>query len=96
MKGRGVTVEDLRIPFGSYVQATNATLPHNSLEPRTRGAIALGMMGNESGGRVLMALDTGKLIRRAHAKIVPMTTEVIARVNNLGRDESMLFNFANW
>jgi len=48
MNGRGVTVEDLRIPFGSYMQVTNATLPHNSLEPPTGGAIALGMMGNES------------------------------------------------
>ena len=63
MNGRGVTVEDLRILFGAYVQVTNATLPHNSLEPRTRGAIALGMMGNNSGGHVLLALDSGKLIR---------------------------------
>ena len=78
MNGRGVTVEDLRILFGAYVQVTNTTLPHNSLEPRTRGAIALGMMGNDSGGRVLLALDSGKLIRQAHAKVIPMTAEVIA------------------
>ena len=68
---------------------------HNSLEPRTRGAIALGMMGNNSSGCVLLALDSGKLIRRAHAKIIPMTAEVIARVNHLGRDESTLFTFTN-
>ncbi len=48
MSGRGVSVQDLEIPFGLYVQVTNATMPHNSLEPRTRGAIALGMMGNLS------------------------------------------------
>ena len=95
MNGRGVTVEDLRIPFGEYVQVTNATLLHNSLEPRTRGAIALGMMGNDSGGRVLLALDSGKLIRQAHAKVIPMTVEVITRVNHLGRDESTLFTFTN-
>ena len=95
MSGRGVSVEDLRVPFGSYVQVTNATMPHNSLEPRTRGAIALGMMGNNTGGRVLLALDTGKLIRRSHVKVIPMTDEVIARVNYLGRGEKSLLTFQN-
>jgi hypothetical protein len=46
-------------------------------------------------GRVLLALDTGKLIRRTHAKVIPMTTEVIARVNHLRRDKSRLFTFTN-
>ena len=55
----------------------------------------LGMMGNETGGRVLMALDTGKLIRRAHVKVLPMTAEVIARVNYLGRGKTSLFTFTN-
>jgi hypothetical protein len=95
MSGRGVSVQDLEIPFGSYVQVTNATMPHNSLEPRTRGAIALGMMGNETGGRVLLALDTGKLIRRSHARVIPMTEEIIARVNYLGRGEASLLTFQN-
>jgi hypothetical protein len=95
MSGRGVSIQDLEIPFGSYVQVTNATEPHNSLEPRTRGAIALGMMGNETGGRVLMALDTGKLIRRSHARVIPMTAEIIARVNYLGRGEPSLLTFQN-
>ena len=40
MSGRGVLVQDLEIPFGWYVQVTNATMPHISLEPRTQGAIA--------------------------------------------------------
>ena len=78
-------MQDLEIPFGSYVQVTNATMPHNSLEPRTQGAIALGMMGTNTGGRVLMALDTGKLIRQSNAMVIPMTAKVIARVNYLGR-----------
>ena len=95
MSGRGVSVEDLEIPFGSYVQVANATMPHNSLEPRTRGAISLGMMGNDTGGRVLLALDTGKLIRRSHVKVIPMTAEVIARVNHLGRGEKSLLTFQN-
>ena len=95
MFGRGVSVQDLEIPFGSYVQVTNATMPHNSLEPRTRGEIALGMMGNDTDGCVLMALDTGKLIRRSHAKVIPMTDKVIARVNYLGQGKASLLNFQN-
>ena len=93
MSNQGVLVQDLEIPFGSYVQVTNATMPHNSMEPQTQGAIALGMMGNKTGGRVLMALDTGKLIRRSHAKVIPMTAEIIARVNYLRRGESSLLTF---
>ena len=95
MSDRGVLVQDLEIAFGSYVQVTNATVPHNSLEPCTRGAIALGMMGNETGGRMLMALDTGKLIRRSHARVIPITAKVIARVNYLGRGEKSLLTFQN-
>ncbi len=95
MSGRGVSVEDLEIPFGSYVLVANATMPHNSLEPHTRGAISLGMMGNDTDGRVLLALDTGKLIRRSHVKVIPMTAEVIARVNHLGQGKKFLLIFQN-
>ena len=43
MTGRSVTIDDLNISFGLYVQFTSTTTPHNSLEPQTRGAIALGI-----------------------------------------------------
>ncbi len=51
------------------------------------------MMGNETGGRVLMGLGTGKLIRRSHARVIPMTAEIIAWVNHLGRGEKSLLTF---
>ena len=78
MTGMGVLIEELRIAFGLYVQSTSSTMPHNSLEPWTRGAFALGRMGNATGGQVLLALDTGKLLRWSNVKVVTMTTEVIA------------------
>ena len=65
------------------------------MEPQTRGAIAMGMMGNNTGGRVLMALETGKLIRRSHAKVIPMTAKIIVRVNYLGQGENSLLTFQN-
>ncbi len=49
----------------------------------------MGMMGNNRGGRVLLALDTGKLVRKAHCKVIPMTQEVINRVNYLGRENHL-------
>jgi hypothetical protein len=69
----GVLIGNLRIVFGSYVQSTSATMPHNSLEPRTRGEIALGSMSNATVGQVVMALDTGKLLRRSHVKVMVLT-----------------------
>jgi hypothetical protein len=95
MTGMGVSIKGLRIAFGLYVQSTSSTMPHNSLEPRTRGAITLGSMGNATGGRVLLVLDTVKLLRRSHVKVVTMTTEVIAQVNHLGRNETSLLTFQN-
>ena len=74
----GVSIKELRIVFGSYVQSTSSTMPHNSLDSWTRSAIALGSMGNATGGQVHLALATGKLLRRSHVKVVTMTTEIIA------------------
>ena len=42
-----------------------------------------------------MALDSGKLVRKAHCKEIPMTQEVIDRVNYLGRGEKSLLTFTN-
>ena len=95
MTKMGVSIKELKIAFGLYVQSTSSTMPHNSLEPRTRGAIALGNMGNATGGQVLLALNTGKLLRRSHVKLVTMTAEVIAQVNHLGRDKTSLLTFQN-
>ena len=66
MNGMGVLIKELRIAFGSYVQSTSSTMPHNSLEPWTRGATTLSSMGNTTGGQVLLALETRKLLRGSH------------------------------
>ena len=78
MTGMGVLIEELRIALGLYVQSTSSTMPQNSLEPWTSGAIALGSMGNAASGQVLLAFDTRKLPRWSHVKVVTMTTEFTA------------------
>jgi hypothetical protein len=55
----------------------------------------LGMMGNNRGGRVMMTLEHGKIVRRAHCKVVPITQGVINRVNYLGQGEKSLLIFHN-
>jgi hypothetical protein len=68
-------------------------MPHNSIEPRKRDAIALGSMSNATGGQVVMALDTGKLLWRSHVKVMVLTAEVIARVNYLGQGKILVLLF---
>ena len=51
--------------------------------------------GTKTGGQVLLALLIGKLLRQLHVKFVTMTTEVITRVNYLGRDETSLLTLQN-
>ena len=77
MTGTGVLIDELKIVFGLYVQSMSSTMPHNSVEPWKRGAITLGSMGNAMGGQVLLALDTGKLLRPSHVRVVTMTPEVV-------------------
>ena len=51
------------------------------------------MMRNDTGSCVLMALNTGKLIRRSHAKVILMTAKVIAWVNYLRQGKKSLLTF---
>ena len=53
------------------------------------------MMGNATGGHVVLSLDTGKLLRPSHVTVATMTAAVVARVNYLGREEKLLLTFQN-
>ena len=78
MTETGVSISDLQIAFGSYVQSTAHTLPQNGMDFRSHGAIWLGALGNATGGHIVMSLDTGKLLHPSHIEVVTMTEEVIA------------------
>jgi hypothetical protein len=53
----------------------------------------LGPSGNLSGGQRFLTLDTGKLVVRNRWKELPMTSDVIDRVNLLGRSERSMLVF---
>ena len=57
--------------------------------------VGLSGCSSPSSNSVLMALDTRKPIRRSHAKVIPMTAEVIAWVNYLGQGKKSLLTFQN-
>ena len=80
--------EHCRIEFGAYAQVHEEDTPRNSMLPRTIGAICLGPTGNIQGGYKFMSLSTGRLIVRRSFTIIPLTADVIQRVNDMGlKDE---------
>jgi hypothetical protein len=87
MKDEQLSMDELRLPFDTYVQVKEPSTQTNSMLPRTRGAIALGLSGNTTGGQVFMVLDTSQLIRRSQYRVIPVTAEVRARVEQLGANE---------
>ena len=73
-----------RLPLESYVQVHDEPSPTNSPIARTVGAITLGPTGNLQGGYKFLNLWTGKKITRQNWTHLPMTSEVIDRINKIG------------
>ena len=86
-------MNQLQLKFGSSCQVAEDMTPRNSLAARTCGAISLRPSGNLSGGQCFLTLDTGKLVVRNRWKELPMTSDVIDRVNLLGRSERSMLVF---
>ncbi len=88
-------MNQLQLKFGSYCQVAEDVTPCNSLVARTCGAISMGPSGNLSEGQRFLTLDTGKLVVRNRWKELPMTSDVIDRVNMLGRNERWMLVFTD-
>ena len=73
-----------RLPFGLYVQVHDEPSPTSSPTARTVGAITLGPTGILQGGYKFLNLRTGKKITRRNWTHLPMPSEVIKRVNQIG------------
>ena len=93
MSDEGVSMQQFRLLFGTYVQVKEPSTQTNSMQPRTRGAIALGTRGSSNDGQIFMALDTGVVIRRTHWTVHPLTDLVRKRVEELGSDEPRLLTW---
>jgi hypothetical protein len=85
--GEQLNYKHYKLPFGSYCQVHEETNPRNNIASRTLGAISLIASGNLQGAQLFLSLKTGEVIVCYSYTEVPMPEEVIARVNNLSRDQ---------
>lgn len=76
---------DLRIGFLDYAQLTEPVdeTTYNSLEPRTRGGVALYSLGNTKGSVVFMTLDTDTEFAREKFHTLPISDVVLLHLNAL-------------
>ena len=77
----------MQLEFGTYVQAYECRRFTNRTDSRSTGAIALSMSPGANGTYEFMSVHTGKIIRRKHFTILPISPEVIHQVTKLATDE---------
>jgi hypothetical protein len=85
----------LSLQIGQYCQVHEEDAPRNSQLSCTKGAIFLGPSGNVQGGYKFMSLHSMKKIVRRSWDAIPMPDTVIARVNQLSKDEPEQFVFTD-
>ena len=83
-----------RIEVGAYAQVHEEPDPSNRTDLyRTTGAIALESNDNLQGGCKFLSLNTGKVLDRRNFTELPITTDVIKRVEELAAKENSEINF---
>ena len=73
----------------SYVLAHNEPSPSNTLRARAIDALYLRPLDNTQGGHLVYNVDTEEIISRRTVTEVPITTELIARIDAIGNKENM-------
>ena len=77
-----------KLSFGSYCQKHQSD-PTNTPKPRTIGSIYLGPTENVQGGHKVMNLATGKVITRHHATDIPITKDVVDRIEYMAEKDEI-------
>ena len=93
MTHKSIDYRDLQIPFGSYVQANEETVPRNSNKARTLDCIYLQPSDNRQAGHEVMHVQTGQLLTRTKVTRVPMTKAIIDDVERLAKRQGMRKSF---
>ena len=86
-----IDFKDLLYEFGQYVQIHVDDLPTNTMRSRTIGAISLGPRSIQ-GKYNYISLETGMKIDGRVVGILPITSEVINRVETLGKNQNQPFS----
>ncbi len=82
MSGEVVHYKFCSLPLRACCQISAEAQPHNSLAPRTQGALALGPSGNVQGGHKFYTLNTGMVVVRRDWKVLPMPPLVIDHIHS--------------
>ena len=85
--GKILNCETLKLQFGVYVQLYRST--DNTPKSRSVGAIAL-MLSNEQGRYWSMSLKTGHKLHGYHWVELPISDDVIDRVEQLAEEQGQL------
>ena len=88
MTGRSIDSKlHARLQFGEYVQMHEEH--SNDMNARTTGGICMGPTGSSNGSHKFMSLASGKSVTRTRWSAMPMPSEVIKRVNFIGKTQGM-------
>ena len=85
-----IDYNDLKYEFGQYVQLHVTERVTNTMKSRSIGAIVLGPRRIQ-GRYNYMSLETGAVIDGRVVAVLPLTAEVIDRVESLGREQKQPF-----
>ena len=86
-----------RVLPGSYCEVHGEPNPTNTTVSRTNEGISLGPTGNLQGSVKFYCLNTGRVLKRQAFTDIPMPTDVIAKVDKIGKKENQgkEFRFLN-
>ena len=79
---------DCRCKFGQCVQTDEEPDPTNSMEERATRAICLGSAGSSQGSCRFMSLTAGEVLNRRTWTKIPVTNDVIRRVEELAGEDA--------
>ena len=77
--------KDMKHTFGDYVQVFESET-NNSMDERSRGAVALMPTGNKEGSWFYLVLKSWRTIRRNRCERLPMPDEVIDYINTKAKE----------
>ena len=93
MTRKPLKYKDWKIPFGSYVQASDETNPRNSNQERAIDCLYLMPAANMQEGHEVLHIQTGQVVKRRVIEKVPFTEAIIAAVEGRAKREGMRKSF---
>ena len=85
--GKCFNLNQLKSPFGKYIEASMDADVTNDMKGRTHPCISIGPSGNWQGSQIFFDLETGKLVLIRTITRLPMPERGIKVVNDWGKSQ---------